>query len=113
MRQRVRKEFIRMKSIAYVMDMNGCMGKAAIFARAYGRTTVGLSAEYRDHRDAYDISARGIGSVDLNAIIGDVAGRNGGTGGGHPHAAGGRIPEANMRQFLLDLDESVGKAFGK
>ena len=52
-----------MKNIAYVMDMNGCMGKAAIFARAYGKTTVGLSAEYRNHRDAFDISARGIGGV--------------------------------------------------
>lgn len=102
-----------MKNIAYVMDMNGCMGKAAIFARAYGKTTVGLSAEYRDHRDAYDISARAIGDIDLNAIIGEVAAKNGGTGGGHPRAAGGRIPENNMRQFLLDLDEAVGKALGK
>jgi single-stranded-DNA-specific exonuclease len=113
MRQRVQKEVVRMRNIAYVMDMNGSMGKAAIFARAYGRTTVGLSAEYRDHRDAYDISARAIGDIDLNAIVGEAASRNGGTGGGHPHAAGGRIPAPNMRQFLLDLDEAVGKALGK
>ena len=113
MRRRVQQEVVRMKGISYVTDMNGCMGKAAIFARVYGRTAVGLSAEYRDHRNAYDISARAVGAVDLNAIFGEVAARNGGTGGGHPHAAGGRIPEAHLRQFLLDLDEAVGKALGK
>jgi RecJ-like exonuclease len=113
MRQRVQREVIRMKNIAYVMDMNGCMGKAAIFARVYGNTTVGLSVEYRNHRDAYDFSSRGLGDVDLNVIIGEVAARNGGTGGGHPRAAGGRIPESNMKQFLLDLDNAVGKALGK
>ncbi len=113
MRQRVQKEVVRMKNISYVMDMKGCMGKAAIFARVYGRTPVGLAAEYRDHRNAYDISARGLGNVNLNVTIGDVAAKNGGTGGGHPRAAGGRIPESNMKQFLLDLDEAVGKALGR
>lgn len=113
MRQRVQREVKRLKNVAYVMDMNGCMGKAAIFARVYGRSAVGLSAEYRDHRNAYDFSARGTGSVDLNAVIGEAAAKNGGTGGGHPRAAGGRIPENSLKQFLLDLDEAVGKALGK
>jgi single-stranded-DNA-specific exonuclease len=113
MRQRVQREVVRMKNIAYVMDMNGCMGKAAIFARVYGKTTVGLAIEYRDHRDAYDFSSRAVGDVNLNVIVGEVASRNGGTGGGHPRAAGGRMPESGMRQFLLDLDEAVGKALGK
>jgi single-stranded-DNA-specific exonuclease len=113
MRQRVQRDVVRMRNISYVLDMNGCMGKAAIFARVYGKTTVGLSAEYRNHRDAYDFSTRGIGNVDLNVIIGDVASRNGGTGGGHPRAAGGRIPDKNMKQFLLDLDNAVGSALGK
>ncbi|AFC98830.1 Single-stranded DNA-specific exonuclease (RecJ-like) [Methanocella conradii HZ254] len=113
MRRRVQSEVVRMKNIAYVLDMNGCMGKAAIFARVYGKAVVGISAEYRDHRDAYDFSARGIGDVDLNIIIGDVASRNGGTGGGHPRAAGGRIPAKNMNQFLLDLDKAIGSAMEK
>ncbi|BAI60420.1 putative phosphoesterase [Methanocella paludicola SANAE] len=113
MRQRVQREVKRLKNVAYVMDMNGCMGKAAIFARVYGRAAVGVSVEYRDHRNAYDISARGTGNVDLNAAIGEAAAKNGGTGGGHPRAAGGRIPESSMKQFLLDLDEVVGKALVK
>ncbi len=113
LRQRVQREVVRMKNVAYVIDMNGCIGKAAIFARVYGKAAVGISAEYRDHRDAYDFSARGIGDVDLNVIIGDVASRNGGTGGGHPRAAGGRIPAKNMKQFLLDLDKAIGSALEK
>ncbi|HTY90219.1 MAG TPA: DHHA1 domain-containing protein [Methanocella sp.] len=113
MRQRIQREVKRLRNVAYVMDMNGCMGKAAIFARVYGRAEVGLAAEYRDHRYAYDISARGTGNVDLNVLIGETASKNGGTGGGHPRAAGGRVPESNMKQFLLDLDEAIGKALGK
>jgi single-stranded-DNA-specific exonuclease len=113
MRQRVQREVVHMRNVSYVLDMNGCMGKAAIFARVYGKTPVGLSAEYRNHRDAYDISTRGTGNIDLNVIIGTVAARNGGTGGGHPRAAGGRIPEKNMKQFLLDLDNVIGSALGK
>ena len=113
MRLRVQMEVKRLKHVAYVTDMNGCIGKAAIFARVYGRAAVGLSAEYRDHRNAYDFSARGTGNVDLNVLVGQAAARNGGTGGGHPRAAGGRIPENNLKQFLLDLDEAVGKALGK
>jgi single-stranded-DNA-specific exonuclease len=113
MRMRVQREVVRMKNIAYVMDMNGCMGKAAIFARVYGKAVVGLAAEYRDHRDAFDFSARGTGNVDLNVLIGEAASKNAGTGGGHPRAAGGRVPESNMKQFLLDLDNAVGKALGK
>lgn len=113
MRQRVQREVKRLKNVAYVMDMNGCMGKAAIFARVYGKAVVGVAVEYRDHRNAYDISARGTGNVDLNALIGEAASKNGGTGGGHPRAAGGRIPETKMKQFLLDLDEAIGRALGK
>jgi RecJ-like exonuclease len=113
MRQRVQRAVVKMRNVAYVLDANGSMGKAAIFARVYGRTQVGLSAEYRDHRNAYDISVRSIGGVDLNVVVGEAAAKNGGTGGGHPHAAGGRIPESNMRQFLLDLDEAVGKVLAR
>lgn len=110
MRMYIQKEVVRMKNIAYVINSNGCMSKAAIYARVYGRVSVGLSAEYRDHRDVYDFSARAVGPVDLNVIVGEVTSRNGGTGGGHPMASGGRIPAKNLKDFLKDLDEAVGQA---
>ncbi len=113
MRMRVRDQVVKMNNIAYVTDMRGCMGKAAIFARVYGKMTVGLAAEYRDHRDAYDFSTRAIGHIDMNTIIGEVTAKYGASGGGHPLAAGGRMPAGSMKAFLQDLDEAVGKALRK
>jgi RecJ-like exonuclease len=113
MRKRVQRDVVRMRNIAYVTDMRGCIGKAAIFARVYGKVTVGLAAEYRDHRDAYDFSTRAIGNINMNVIIGEVTAKYGGSGGGHPLAAGGRVPAANMKDFIKDLDDTVGKALGK
>lgn len=112
MRRRVQHEVVKMKNFAYVTDMRGCIGKAAIFARVYGGVKVGLAAEYRDHRDAYDFSTRAIGDIDMNVIIGETTALNGGSGGGHPHASGGRIPAGNMKKFLQDLDDAIGKAPG-
>jgi len=34
---------------------------------------------------------------------------NGGTGGGHEGAAGGKIPTANLKAFLRDLSKSLQK----
>jgi RecJ-like exonuclease len=116
LRKRVEKDVIRMKNISYVLDENGCMSKAAIYARVYGRTTVGLAAEYRAHKDVYDFSVRAKccptskPNINLNLIISDVTSRNGGTGGGHPLAAGGRVPAKNFNTFMLMLDSAVEKA---
>jgi len=113
MRMRVQREVVRMNNIAYVTDMRGCMGKAAIFARVYGKVSVGLAAEYRDHRDAYDFSTRAVGNINMNNIIGEVTAKYGASGGGHPLAAGGRMPAKSMKAFLQDLDDAVGKALGR
>jgi RecJ-like exonuclease len=113
LRQSVHRNVVKLRNIAYVTDSNGSIGKAAIYARVYGRAVVGLSAEYREGRDAYDFSIRGIGKVDLNIAVGEAAARHAGTGGGHPNAAGGRIPAPNFKEFLRDLDDTIGKALGK
>jgi RecJ-like exonuclease len=57
----------------------------------------------------YDISIRRRnGDVDLNTILRRVAPDHGGTGGGHPFAAGARIPERELEAFLYNLDEAIG-----
>ena len=114
MRMRIQKEVKCLGNVAYVVNSNGCMSKAAIYARVYGKVPVGISAEYRDHRDAYDFSARAVGSdIDLNVIIGQVVAKYGGTGGGHPQASGGRIPAKSLYDFLSDVDLAVGEALKK
>lgn len=110
LRQKVRTDVIRMRNLSYVINQNGCMSKAAIYARVYGGTPVGLSAEYRDRRDVFDFSIRAKGNLNLNIIVSQSTARYGGTGGGHPLAAGGRIPADNLREFLLDLDKNIGNS---
>lgn len=113
LRARVEREVNRMRNISYVLNSNGCVSKAAIYARVYGRTPVGLAAEYREHKDVYDFSVRAINvrnSVNLNLIVSQAAVKNDGIGGGHPLAAGGRIPASRLKDFLLDLDYMVGEA---
>jgi RecJ-like exonuclease len=47
--------------------------------------------------------------VDLNTILRRVAPDYGGTGGGHPFAAGARIPEKELEAFLYHLDDEINK----
>lgn len=110
LRKRIMTDVTRMRNVSYVINENGCMSKAAIYARVYGHTPVGVSAEYRDHRDAYDFSIRAKGKLNLNLIVSKATMKFGGSGGGHPLAAGGRIPADHLRDFLSELDESVGQA---
>ncbi len=105
----VREKVVKLKKLAYVIDINGFMSKAAIYAASYGNALVGVSCEHRAHKHVYDISIRlRNGGVDLNTILRRVAPEHGGTGGGHPFAGGARIPEKNLKAFLFDLDEALG-----
>ena len=99
-----------MTNISYVLDQNACMSKAAIYARVYGGTPVGLSAEFRDHRGVYDFSLRAVGRINLNPLVSRIAAKYGGNAGGHPLAAGGRVSAARLDEFLTDLDEAIGEA---
>lgn len=105
----VRHKVIKLRNLAYVRDINGYMSKAAIYAASYGNANVGISCEYRSHKQVYDISARRRnGDADLNKILRHMAPGHGGTGGGHPFAAGARIPGKELEAFLYDLDNELG-----
>lgn len=104
----VKKNVTKLRNLAYVVDINGYMSKAAIYAAAYGNAPVGVSCEYRAHKHVYDLSIRlRNGGVDLNAVLRRVALSHGGTGGGHPFAGGARIPGKNLEAFLYDLDDAL------
>jgi len=107
LRLRVKKRVKQMKNIGYVVDIDGYMSKAAIYAAAYGNALVGISAEHRADKRVYDLSIRSRDKVDLNKILRTVAIRHGGSGGGHVHAGGARIPEKRLDEFLHDLDETI------
>lgn len=104
----VRQKVVKLRNLAYVIDINGYMSKTAIYAASYGNALVGVSCEYRAHKHAYDLSLRlRNGDVDLNTILRRVALNHGGTGGGHPFAGGARIPRNQLEAFLHDLDDAL------
>ncbi|MDP2845269.1 MAG: DHH family phosphoesterase [Candidatus Methanoperedens sp.] len=99
---------MKLRNLAYVIDINGYMSKAAIYAASFGEALVGISCEHRPHKHVYDLSIRlRNGGVDLNTILRRVSLKHGGTGGGHPFAGGARIPEKELDTFLHDLDDAL------
>jgi RecJ-like exonuclease len=99
-----------LKNSAYILDTNNSISKAAIYAAAYGQREVGIAAEYRERKKAYDLSIRSRGEIDVNRILRSLAPKFGGSGGGHPLAAGARIPENSLEAFLRAFDTKLGEA---
>lgn len=99
-----------LKNSAYIVNPNNSISKAAIYAASYGRREVGIAAEYRDRKGVYDLSIRSRGEVDVNRLLRSVAPKFGGSGGGHPLAAGARIPEKFLNAFLRTFDKKLGEA---
>ncbi len=96
-----------MENLGYVVSPPGSLGKAALYARIYSGKPIGLAAQR--HRGFYNISIRAIKGIDLNKLLRDIAVRIEGTGGGHPQAAGARIPIHRFREFLTLLDRTIQK----
>ena len=105
LRRWVSKNVKTMKSLGYVIDPPGSLGKAAIYARTYSRKPVGVAIQR--HKNTYNISIRAAKGVDLNQLLRRISPRMGGTGGGHPEAAGARIPVHKIWDFLRQLDEEL------
>jgi RecJ-like exonuclease len=99
-----------LKNSAYIVNTNNSISKAAIYAASYGQREVGIAAEYRERKGAYDLSIRSRGNIDLNRLLRSVASKFGGSGGGHPLAAGARIPEDSLEAFLRAFDKKLGEA---
>jgi single-stranded-DNA-specific exonuclease len=105
------KEHVKvLRNSAYIVNTNNSISKAAIYAASYGQREVGIAAEYRERKGVYDLSIRSRGEVDVNRILRSVAPEFGGSGGGHPVAAGARIPEDSLEVFLRVFDARLGEA---
>ncbi len=84
----------------YVMDIHtfGFRGPAALMAATVTGRPIGLSIHTRG--DHADITARSREKIDLGRLMERLADKVGGSGGGHPGAAGARIPRDKVREFL-------------
>ncbi|MDI9644060.1 MAG: DHHA1 domain-containing protein [Candidatus Verstraetearchaeota archaeon] len=108
MRNRIKEVVKTVGRVAYVLDLQWSMGKGAVYARAYGNALIGVGAERR--KGYIDMSLRTTSDqLNLNEIITTIAPRHNGSGGGHPKAAGARVPEGEFSAFLKDLDASAAE----
>ncbi len=93
-------------AVAYVIDPPGSLGIAATLARGLTGSLIGLAAERRG--DRYIMSLRAVkGVIDLNRVLRTAVKRLGGTGGGHPEAAGARIPVKAFEALIVILNKEV------
>lgn len=106
MRKFIEAEAKVIGNIAYVIDIKWSLGKSAIYARAAKNVMVGIGAESR--KDFVDMSLRTpVEWLELNRIVIEIAGKMGGSGGGHAKAAGARVPREMFRDFLKELDLAI------
>ncbi len=93
-------------AVAYVIDPPGSLGIAATLARGLTGSLIGIAAERRG--DTYVMSLRATkGVIDLNRVLRLAIKHLGGTGGGHPMAAGARIPLKVFERLIVILNKEV------
>ncbi len=105
MRQVVKNRVEKHGRVAYVINVEWSLGKAATYARAYADTPVGVAAE--ETEENIDLSVRSIGLNNLHKLVSKVAEELGGVGGGHTNAAGARIPKGLFQEFVRMLDKRL------
>lgn len=93
-------------AVGYVVNPPGSVGKAANYARVYGRARIGVAVEERG--ETYVMSLRSDGSVDLNKVLRLMSREIPVMGGGHPFAAGARLEKRLFKDFLTKLNEAAG-----
>jgi RecJ-like exonuclease len=104
------KELAKLEgAVAYLLDADWSLSKGAIYARAETDAQVGIGAETR--KGFVEMSLRTPSDViDLNRIVSEITPALGGSGGGHPKAAGARVPLEKWQQFLSDLNGAIEMA---
>ncbi|MBS7615012.1 DHH family phosphoesterase [Candidatus Bathyarchaeota archaeon] len=92
--------------IAYTLNFPFSLGKTAIYTKGLTGAPVGVAAEER--KGMIDISLRTSSSkLDLNRLLRMITPKLGGSGGGHPQAAGARVPKEKFEEFLNELNKSL------
>ncbi len=94
------------ENVAYVIDPPGSLGIAAVYARGVTGREVGIAAERRNDLMVMSLRA-GKKSIDLNKFLRQVTAYLGGSGGGHPHAAGCRIPYRSFKKLIEKLNSRL------
>ena len=108
MRIVIMKNVTKVGAVGYILEPNGPLGKAAVYARAYANAVVGVAGEIK--QDLVEMSLRTTSRIDLDLILNKIAPLFGGVGGGHAMAAGAQIPYDKFNEFVRALNSEVSKA---
>ncbi len=109
MRTRGQMYYSAYDKIGYIIEPDGPLGKAAIYARAYTNAIVGLAGDIEHNR--VDMSLRTNVDIDLNIILNKITPQFNGHGGGHAKAAGAMIHKDRLEEFIKALDVEVSKTW--
>jgi RecJ-like exonuclease len=92
--------------ISYVLNYPFSLGKTATYITGLSNTVVGIAGE--DWKGMVDMSLRTRSlKIDLNRLLRKICPPLEGTGGGHPLAAGARVPKQNFERFLDELNKNL------
>lgn len=106
----VKRKAEKRGSVGLVRDIPsfGFRGPAALFAATVTNSSIGMCANTRDNH--IDITMRERERLPLNRFAEEAAEAVGGSGGGHPVAAGARIPVSKLENFLNTVNRMVPKS---
>ncbi|RJS84770.1 DHH family phosphoesterase [Candidatus Bathyarchaeota archaeon] len=98
--------------VAYVLNFPFSHGKTATYAMGLTDVLVGIAGEER--KNMIDMSLRACSrEIDLNKTLRQITRKIGGSGGGHPNAAGARIPKEKFEDLLEEVNKRLKKIKGE
>jgi RecJ-like exonuclease len=112
MRERLKTKMIELNTLAYAIDIEGSVGRAAKYMMAMSGKPVGIAIERRRGEAIMSLRAKRRG-IDLNSLLRRIAPAYGGSGGGHESAAGARVNIDMIESFLKHLDREIMRLMNK
>ena len=103
---KVRKSMKISKNLAYMEVLDSGASGAVNFVLGFSGKNVGIAYKERTDKGIYAVSVRGSASckTHLGRLVSSVAGKIGGSGGGHARACGAVIPKDKIKQFVSQMN---------
>jgi len=106
---KVRKSMKISKNLAYMEMLDSGASGAVNFVLGFSGKDVGIAYKERVDKGIYAVSVRGSSSckTHLGRLVSSIAGKVGGSGGGHDKACGAVIPKDKMKKFLREMNSRL------
>jgi len=106
----VKKNAVKKGNIGVIMSLPqfGFRGPAALFSATVTDSPIGMCIYDREWHIDITVRKRKC-DIPLNKMMEKAAEKVGGSGGGHPEAAGARIPAGELNRFLRDVNMILEK----